>query len=106
METGGLAVENTVKMAPDPNSLARARAFATNNLRVDWFRILVHLKAEGFSMYAVSHFTRIPRVSLINYKQGTQPSYHNGLCLLQFWAEATGNDPDDAPKISPYSFKA
>lgn len=99
-------MENTVKLVPDPNSLARARAFATNNLRMDWFRILVNLKAEGFSMYAVSHFTRIPRSNLTNYKQGTQPSYHHGLCLLQFWAEATGNDADDAPKISPYSFKA
>lgn len=100
-------MENTVKTTPDPNSLARVRAFATNNIRVDWFRILTQLKKEGYSTYAVSHFTRIPRSNLNNYKlTGTQPSYHHGVCLLQFWAEATGNDTTDAPTISPYSFKA
>ena len=99
-------MENTLKLVPDPNSLARARAFATNNLRVDWFRILVHLKAEGYSLRAVGHFTSIPKSTLIGYKQGSQPAYHQGVCLLQFWAEATGKDTTEAPTISPYSFKA
>lgn len=99
-------VGNTVKAQPSPNSLARARAFATNNLRVDWFRLLTDLKAEGYSLSAIGHFTRIPKSTIIGYKQGSQPAYHQGVCLLQFWSEATGRDTVEAPTISPYSFKA
>jgi hypothetical protein len=74
--------------------------------RVDWFRLLVQLKDEGYSLYAVSHFTEIPKSTLIGYKQGSQPSYHQGVRLLQFWAQACGKDLDQAPTISPYSFMA
>lgn len=98
--------ESLVKDAPTPNSLARARAFATNNLRVDWFRLIISLKVEGYSLRAISHFTSIPKTTLYGYKQGSQPAYHQGVCLLQFWAEATGRDSTEAPMISPYSYKA
>lgn len=74
--------------------------------RVDWFRILAHLKAEKWSLSAISHFTGIPRSSLMGYKQGSQPSYHYGVRLLAFWSQSCGQDQSQAPMVSPYSFKA
>ncbi len=75
-------------------------------IRVDWFRLLVQLGAEGYSLYAVSHFTAIPKSTLIGYKQGAQPSYHNGCLLLRFWSQSCGQDQDQAPTISPFDFRA
>lgn len=72
--------------------------------RIDWFRILTQLKAEGWSLYAVSHFTGIPRTTLHGYKQGGQPSYHHGTILLRYWAQTCGTEVDAAPTISLYSY--
>jgi len=88
--------------------LTRARAFGqrSSDVRVDWFRLLGHLKDEGYSLYDVSFFTEIPKSTLIGYKNGSQPSYHQGLCLVQFWAEATGESIADVPTVSQFSFMA
>lgn len=77
-----------------------------SDIRVDWFRVLVDIQAEGYSMYAISHFTRIPKTTLLGYKQGAQPIYNTGLTLIRCWAEATGKTPDKVPTVSRYSFKA
>lgn len=103
--------EKSEKVAPDRDSLARARAFAKvkfspTNHQVDWFRLIVQLKSQGYSLYAVAHFTGISKDSLFGYKQGSQPSYHRGVTLLQFWSEVMDCDTTDAPTIDPYSFKA
>lgn len=79
--------------------------------RVDWFRLLAQLKREGYSLYSVSHFTEITRMKLVGYKQGAEPKYHDGKRLLEFWVQVMSskeNPPtiDDAPRISPYSYKA
>jgi hypothetical protein len=76
------------------------------NIRSDWFRLLVQLKDEGYSLYSVAHFTEIPKSTLNGYKQGSQPSYHHGTRLLRFWAQATGQQQEAAPTISLFSFKA
>lgn len=74
--------------------------------RVDWFRIIVQLKDDGYSLYSVSHFTEIPKSTLIGYKQGSQPKYHEGVRLLRFWAQVTRSNQDDAPTINPFSYMA
>lgn len=94
------------EVAHGARGIARPRAFAQDDLRVDWFRVLNGLKAEGYSLTAIAHFTGITRSCICGYKAGGQPIYHHGVRLLQFWAEATGHDVNDAPTISPYSFKA
>lgn len=94
--------------APVPVDLSRARAFGrrASDLRIDWFRLLCELKDQGYSLYAVSHFTEIPKSTLNGYKQGSQPSFHQGTVLLTFWAQSTGKHAEDVPKISLYSHKA
>lgn len=93
---------------PDSRSTTRTRAFGqrTSDIRVDWFRLLAQLKDEGYSLYAVSHFTEIPKSTLIGYKNGSQPSYHQGVCLLDFWVQATGKDVAEVPTVNQYSHMA
>jgi len=101
--------ENAAESLPSATSLARARAFAgfsPTNHTIDWFRLIVQLKAQGYSHHAISYFTGIPKTTICGYKQGSQPSYHRGVTLLQFWAEVMDCDTTEAPTISPYSFKA
>lgn len=74
--------------------------------RVDWFRMLTQMQAEGYSLHGVAFFIGIPKSTLIAYKQGMQPSYNVGARIIRCWAEVTGNDPAAVPMISPYSFKA
>lgn len=76
------------------------------DIRVNWFRILVQLKDEGYSLYSVSHFTEIPKSTLIGYKQGAEPRYYDGTRLLNFWAQATSKALADAPTFNPFSHKA
>lgn len=108
-DSNHVETENATREVPTQHSLARARAFArfsATNHRVDWFRLIVQLKAKGYSLSMVGYFTGIPKDTLAIYKQGSQPSYHRGVTLLQFWAEVMDCDTNDAPTISPYSFKA
>lgn len=76
------------------------------DVRIDWFRILIQLKGEGYSLYSVSHFTEIPKSTLIGYKQGAEPRYHDGTRLLHFWAQAISKDVGEAPTVNPFSHKA
>lgn len=74
--------------------------------RIDWFRILAQLKGEGYSLYMVSHFTEITKIKLIGYKNGAEPKYHDGVRLLNFWAQSMAKESAEAPTINPFSHKA
>jgi hypothetical protein len=78
----------------------------SEDVRIHWFQIIVQLKNEGYSLYSVSHFTNIPKSTLIGYKQGSEPKYHDGVRLLEFWAQATSRPRAEAPTVNPFSFKA
>lgn len=74
--------------------------------RVHWFRVIVQLKEKGHSLYSVSTLTEIPKSTLVGYKQGAEPKYHDGDRLLRVWAHVVGKELSDAPRISPYSYRA
>ncbi len=74
--------------------------------RIDWFRIFTHLKDEGWSLHAISHFTGIPKSTLVGYKQGVQPNYHYGTVLLSCWMQTCGKALEEAPTVNRYSWKA
>jgi hypothetical protein len=76
------------------------------DFRVDWFRILVQLQGEGYSLHGIAHFTGIPKASLLGYKQGIQPTYNTGVKLIHCWAQATGKATSDAPIVNRYSHMA
>lgn len=74
----------------------------TPDVRIDWWRVLHDLCADGGSLYQVSRITSIPRTSLQNYKQGVEPSHSIGMCLLRLWSIRTGKDRDEAPTQQRY----
>lgn len=57
--------------------------------RVDWFRVLTDLKAQGYSIYQVAEVTGIPRTTLLGYKDlGAEPKHSDGESLLAMWERA------------------
>lgn len=58
----------------------------TKPQRIDWFRVLSDLKAQGYSIYAVSEHTGIPRTTLLGYKDlDVEPKHSDGELLLAMW---------------------
>ncbi len=74
--------------------------------RVDWFRILDDLKREGYGLRDITHFTGIPRSTLLTYRAGSEPGYSTGQKLVMFWAQATSRDAASVPMVNPYSYRA
>lgn len=70
-------------------------------LRIDWFRILADLSREGYSLEKVAFFTGIPRTTLIEYRQGSEPPYWRGERLMTFWRETTRSESAPMTPIYP-----
>lgn len=57
--------------------------------RIDWNRVLLALRAEGYSLNDVATFTGIPRSTLTSWQAGSNPGHQDGETLIKFWSEAT-----------------
>lgn len=57
--------------------------------RIDWNRVLLTLRTEGYSLHDVSSFTGIPRSTLTSWQAGCSPGHQDGETLVKFWSEAT-----------------
>ncbi len=68
--------------------------------RVDWFRVLVDLKAADLSLRQVEDLTGISRSALDRYKGGVEPAHADGERLIALWCEATGSWRDALPLIA------
>lgn len=77
-----------------------------DDLRVDWFHILDDLKRRGFSLYALEAQIAIPKSTLINYKQGSEPNHMTGERLIGFWCQAMGRSRELVPMISRHDWRA
>ena len=76
-----------------------------NVLIVQWFRLFYELKLEGYSFYDISAATQIPKTTLIDYKNGTEPTHSNGDMIIAFWSHVTKNSRDSVHKIDRYSHR-
>lgn len=66
---------------------------------LDFFRIVTDLCSDGGTLAKLSAMTSIPLSSLGAYKNGTEPTFSVGLCLLRHWEIKTGKTRDQAPMI-------
>lgn len=56
---------------------------------VDWNRVFLTLRNEGYNLHDVAAFTRIPRGTMIGWMQGAEPRHQDGETIIRFWSEAT-----------------
>jgi len=55
--------------------------------RVDWNRVLLGLRAEGYTFDSLSTLTGIPRSTMATWQNGCSPRHQDGETLIAFWCE-------------------
>jgi hypothetical protein len=76
-----------------------------DEIQVDWFTVFCDLKQQGYSIYDASRILKIPKSTLIGYKNGgAEPKYSSGARLVSLWCIVMEKELIDIPKVN-YNFK-
>jgi lambda repressor-like predicted transcriptional regulator len=65
--------------------------------RVDWFRVLADLRANGWSETNLSTQIQIARSTINSWKSGSEPRHADGEILVAFWCECSGKPRESLP---------
>lgn len=71
---------------------------------VDWNRVFLVLRGEGYTLYDVSNFVSIPRATLQGWMNGAEPRHQDGETVIRFWSEATQLPRESLPVRHPSDF--
>ena len=75
------------------------RRLATDPNRIDWFAVLLALQRHGIPTSSVADQLRIPRSTILGWKQGAEPKYRDGEALTALWSRVTGAELEAVPRI-------
>lgn len=75
------------------------RRLATEPDRIDWFRVLADLQRHGVPVSQASAATRIPKSTLLGWRQGAEPKYADGEKLLALWCGICQREVSDVPRV-------
>lgn len=70
------------------------------SLHVDWFKVITALVRGGYSLSSIASHVRVPKSTLIGWKQGAEPRYSEGERLLSFWCQITGKNRKTVPMVA------
>lgn len=56
---------------------------------IDWNRLFLTLRGEGYTLYDIASYTRIPRETMRGWMSGSEPRHQDGETIIKFWSEAT-----------------
>lgn len=56
---------------------------------IDWNRLFLTLRGEGYTLYDIASYTRIPRATMQGWMYGAEPRHQDGETIIKFWSEAT-----------------
>jgi hypothetical protein len=70
---------------------------------VDWALVIEHLRLRGFSLRAIEAETRIPKSTLLGYRDGAEPKHSDGQRLLALWSAQYGGDAPPPTWVPPTS---
>ncbi len=71
---------------------------------IDWNRIFLVLRGEGYTLRDVSNFVGIPRATLQGWMSGAEPRHQDGETVIRFWSEATQMPRECLPVRHPAAF--
>jgi hypothetical protein len=75
------------------------RRLAADPDRIDWFAVLLMLQRAGLPASSVADQLRIPKSTILGWKQGAEPKYADGEALVGLWMRVLGNDRDALPRL-------
>ena len=64
---------------------------------IDWNRVFLTLRHEGYTTNDVSSIVGIPRSTIDGWMSGAEPRHQDGETIIQFWSEATGLPRESLP---------
>lgn len=100
-----VAVRPMVAIRP-PQVHHRPAAKLDERKIIDWFQVIAMLSKAGYSVQSISDVIRVPRTTLIGWRQGAEPRYSEGESLIAFWIQITGLDRDKLPTCEPGDWRA
>ena len=73
-----------------------------NFARIDWFRVIVQIERQGWSLERIAIEMERSKGWISNLKNlpGTEPRYHDGWMLIALWARVTECKAVDVPRCS------
>ncbi len=64
---------------------------------IDWNRVFLTLRGEGYTMHDVASLVRIPRGTMMSWMAGTEPRHQDGETVIKFWSEVTNLPRESLP---------
>jgi hypothetical protein len=64
---------------------------------IDWNRVFLTLRREGYTTRDVSSIVGIPRSTIDGWRTGAEPRHQDGETIIQFWSETTGLPRESLP---------
>ena len=71
---------------------------------IDWNRLFLTLRGEGYTMHDVAAFVRIPRGTMMSWMAGAEPRHQDGETVIKFWSEVTNLPRESLPVRSGLIF--
>lgn len=65
--------------------------------RVDWFAILVGLGRKGLTTAHIALEVRVPKSTILGWKQGSEPNHADGERLIGLWLRLTESQRAQVP---------
>lgn len=78
----------------------------SDEMRVNWFRIIVNLNRKKLSTRAFAAMLKIPRSTIDGWKQGAEPKHSDGERLISLWCKTLGRVRAEVPMVSVFDFRA
>lgn len=75
------------------------RRLATEPHRIDWFQVLTDLSRAGVPVSAVAPAIRVPKSTILGWKQGAEPKFTDGEKLVALWAGITQRLATEVPRL-------
>lgn len=74
------------------------RRLATEADRIDWFQVLTDLARAGVPVASVATAIRVPKSTILGWKQGAEPKFTDGERLVALWVGLTARPAEQLPR--------
>lgn len=75
------------------------RRLQTDPDRLDWFAVLLDLQRRGLPTTLVSRQIRVPKSTVLGWKQGAEPKHVDGEALVDLWMRVTSKLRHELPRL-------
>lgn len=69
-----------------------------SRIRVDWFRVMAELQAQGYNLANISAAINVPKSTMMGWRNlDAEPRHADGERLIALWCQVSGAPRDALP---------